>query len=617
MNSIKRPLAFIMVLLLSASLLGCLSTDSGSRPSSPTAAPVADSTMQQAQDAPTADSTLKPMQHYSPLPTAPADLQTLSTPEPTQQAKALTQNEVLLGCYNQNEYRLADIKQILRFDQGNPHFVGMGLNSITLYADEVLDESIMLKPPAGYGKYRELMVWRAAADDHDDTILNITPIFSDDSGWIYEKDTVQSMLTFDETVRYGVLRRPGCAILTQPSTDGHVISRESYALCRILATCNEYSLIITQLGTVGFTKSGQVQAITQEQLLTYAALDYSDGSYNAESFISSLIAAKGKSYPNTESLIFQKLSALGLNFDPVLYLLASNELYNSILYPNPRLYTNRVYNSLAFKLFTTTGQFVTINGEPTQWQYIDSIDDLATGDIVFFSAYDTGVTAIEPVVEVVYRGKYSGHITSVAVFLGDDSLALVENGKVTIQTATMQDMVEMGFDCARRINTTIVDETSYLIECIISNVYSRLGTPYHNLRRVGDTSYDCSGIISWSFRSLGFDMLRPTATELPEQTASSFGNTNLKYRWQDKIVLLDRTSANTGDMNELNELKRGDFVFLLKDTRNRIGHIMIYLGNNFVIHSTNINEEFQGTLVAGFRTELQELYYLTRRLQIR
>lgn len=41
---------------------------------------------------------------------------------------------------------------------------------------------------------------------------------------------------------------------------------------------------------------------------------------------------------------------------------------------------------------------------------------------------------------------------------------------------------------------------------------------------------------------------------------------------------------------------------------------MVYLGDGNVIHSTTVSEEYQGTLVAGFRQELQALYACARRI---
>jgi hypothetical protein len=41
---------------------------------------------------------------------------------------------------------------------------------------------------------------------------------------------------------------------------------------------------------------------------------------------------------------------------------------------------------------------------------------------------------------------------------------------------------------------------------------------------------------------------------------------------------------------------------------------MVYLGNNTVIHSTTIEGNYRGTLVAQFRNHLQGLYTSSRRI---
>ena len=43
---------------------------------------------------------------------------------------------------------------------------------------------------------------------------------------------------------------------------------------------------------------------------------------------------------------------------------------------------------------------------------------------------------------------------------------------------------------------------------------------------------------------------------------------------------------------------------------------MVCLGGGNVIHSTTVAELYEGTLVAGFRPELQELYACARRFSI-
>ena len=62
-------------------------------------------------------------------------------------------------------------------------------------------------------------------------------------------------------------------------------------------------------------------------------------------------------------------------------------------------------------------------------------------------------------------------------------------------------------------------------------------------------------------------------------------------------------------------LQRGDLIFLRKSANwGHVGHVMVYLGEGRVIHSTQIEEEFNGTVVAFFRPELQALYQTALRI---
>jgi cell wall-associated NlpC family hydrolase len=67
-------------------------------------------------------------------------------------------------------------------------------------------------------------------------------------------------------------------------------------------------------------------------------------------------------------------------------------------------------------------------------------------------------------------------------------------------------------------------------------------------------------------------------------------------------------SKSSGDVTTLTDLKRGDLIFLVGETQPRISHVMLYLGDMRVIHSTTVTDFYRGTLVAGFRPELQGLY---------
>ena len=65
----------------------------------------------------------------------------------------------------------------------------------------------------------------------------------------------------------------------------------------------------------------------------------------------------------------------------------------------------------------------------------------------------------------------------------------------------------------------------------------------------------------------------------------------------------------------MDALQRGDLVFLRKEAdAARVGHVMVYLGDGRVIHSTQIDEDYNGTVVAFFRPELQGLYQTALRI---
>ena len=130
---------------------------------------------------------------------------------------------------------------------------------------------------------------------------------------------------------------------------------------------------------------------------------------------------------------------------------------------------------------------------------------------------------------------------------------------------------------------------------------------------MGDASYDCSGIICWVFRSFDCDITKKPVGIPLEITASAYGSLTELYSPTSTMTFVS-TGIQKGERERLNELQRGDLVLLLNDSRSRIGHIMVYLGNNTVIHSTRITGRYRGTLVAKFRDHLQYLYATSKRI---
>ena len=190
----------------------------------------------------------------------------------------------------------------------------------------------------------------------------------------------------------------------------------------------------------------------------------------------------------------------------------------------------------------------------------------------------------------------------------------VEDGTVTIVERLSEQALMRYFDSGRRILPAVTDEKAHMIETMIAAIYDRLGTPYHNIVRTGDASYDCSGIICWSLRTMGVRRDRRSDTmEMEETTAAGLSNTFVLYRGDNKIQLA-RINEQSKMQEDIARLERGDLVFLLNEKHSRIGHVMIYLGGGNVIHSTTVSDDYRGTLVAGFRPELRELYSCATRI---
>ena len=68
------------------------------------------------------------------------------------------------------------------------------------------------------------------------------------------------------------------------------------------------------------------------------------------------------------------------------------------------------------------------------------------------------------------------------------------------------------------------------------------------------------------------------------------------------------------ELDSLDAFERGNIIFLLRGKGGSIGHVMIYLGEGRVIHSTYISKRYSGTVVANFRRALQKLYYTSLRI---
>ena len=112
---------------------------------------------------------------------------------------------------------------------------------------------------------------------------------------------------------------------------------------------------------------------------------------------------------------------------------------------------------------------------------------------------------------------------------------------------------------ARRIQPEVTDAKTYLIESMISSAYDRLGTPYNNFCRMGEGSYDCSGLVGWALRRAGATQLKAANRQFRETTASGLAHLELLY-YQGMKLPLKYVSKNAGDESTIPLLERGDLV---------------------------------------------------------
>ena len=226
---------------------------------------------------------------------------------------------------------------------------------------------------------------------------------------------------------------------------------------------------------------------------------------------------------------------------------------------------------------------------------------------MFFAEYGAGDTVEVETYQVVLRGPDSGYITAAGIYLGDDSMLWVHGGQVETLTQLSTSSIWTYFDSARRVQPEVTDDISNLLESMISSAYDRLGTPYDNFCRMGEASYDCSGLIGWALRRAGATQIKSGDKQFRETTASGLAHLELLY-YNGKKFPVKYVSKSSGDVTTISQLQRGDMIFLVGETQPRISHVMLYLGDMRVIHSTTVTDFYRGTLVAGFRPELQGLY---------
>ncbi len=479
--------------------------------------------------------------------------------------------------------------------------------SIDLYSEpSKTSESVTLKNNTTDRTICELIVLGETTSDEGKLFYQVRSAFSTDTGYVLASDTKESTLAQSGVSGFALMICPGCSIMKSPDEESAVLAQESYHVARILGSYKDFDYVITEDGNAGYIKPDQLQIIDSTTLETYLASGLTpevDEPFEIENLIT--YAKAQTNADSTEALIFEGLTQLGFYFNPGYYQFFQKELSDLEQYPIG--YREDVYNSSLFKLWNSAGNLAYYNDEPTQWFHVARTDALQAGDLLFFAEYGASDLVEVETYEVVLRGPDSGYITACGIYLGNDSMLWVKDGVVTTVTQLSSSPIWSYFDSGRRIQTEVTDPKAYLIECMIASAYDRLGTPYNNFCRMGETSYDCSGLVGWAFRRAGATQLKSGSRQFRETTASGLAHLEALY-YGDLTLTLDYVAGSSRDETTIPLLERGDLVFILGESHARISHVMIYLGNMRVIHSTTVTDFYRGTLVAGFREELQGLY---------
>lgn len=527
------------------------------------------------------------------------------TPEPTPTPTPVPQPTDYIG---------TDAWSNLLMDVETIRLVAFSSSAKLYQSPSPLASADVLKNTVTDSRRSELIVLGEETAADGTLYYHVQTAYGDGTGYVKASATRDSRLAEDGVSGYALMSVPGATFFESWDETGEVLAQESYRLVRVLGSAREFWYVRSETGQVGYMNPAQLQPLTREQAQAYlrsGAVAHREESYSTAHMLAYAETLAGSGAADGAQFILELLTHEGLYFSAGYYRYFEKPLSDKTVYPH--FYTEAVYNSLLFKLYNSAGDLVQYHGAETEWAYIGDAGAIEAGDLLFFSAYDDPDDATVEKYEVVFMGLHSGCITDCGLYLGDGRMLTVRDGTVTVIENLQATALFAYFDAARRISPTVTDARAHLIEVLIASAYDRLGTPYSNVRRTGDWSFDCSGLICWCFRRAGLTRSKTGREQLTETTASGLSNLDQLYRDGAKVrfaLLNDEAKVR----EDIQRLERGDIVFLLGESRSKIAHVMIYLGDMRVIHSTTVTPTYRGTLIAGFRQELQSLYYLALRI---
>ena len=186
-----------------------------------------------------------------------------------------------------------------------------------------------------------------------------------------------------------------------------------------------------------------------------------------------------------------------------------------------------------------------------------------------------GVNAVVSNATARQLGAPAGNAIVVSIKTADFTADVAAIGKLLPKGAGVEQLVSLvSSGQAGTGSVTSAAAPSTAINTMLSAAMSRKGMPYV-WGAEGPTSFDCSGLVQWSFAQAGIVMPRVAADQ-----------------------------ALSGPAVPVSQLQPGDLLFYHTDPTapNYISHVAIYLGNGWMIQAPEPGEYVE-VVPAGFGTE--------------
>ncbi|MCR8636262.1 C40 family peptidase [Paenibacillus radicis (ex Xue et al. 2023)] len=178
--------------------------------------------------------------------------------------------------------------------------------------------------------------------------------------------------------------------------------------------------------------------------------------------------------------------------------------------------------------------------------------------------------------DVLFFGK-GNNPSSSGIYVGNDKMIMASSSKDRVVTVSTQSYKNQ-FIGARRILSANDQKRVMLV--LTAQKY--LGTPYDFGAKYGQTkTFDCSSFMKWIYSKYNIDLPR-----------------------------ISRDQAKEGKFVSKSDLDTGDLVFFTtKDSKGKIGHVGMYIGDGMMIHTYGEGGVKYSTIESGW----WDSHYVTAR----